>query len=90
MVSRDADFESELQRAGDETEHQTDGGELQAYDPEKVVPTMDKIGHAADSMEQFNRILWQIAKSLGIITLMLLMISLLVIAYYAAEFMVTL
>lgn len=48
----------------------------------------ERIGDAADGMAEFNRLLWQFARSLFIFVAMLLAISLLVIAYYAAEFMV--
>jgi len=50
--------------------------------------TGEHLGSAADAMEQFNRLLWQFARSLFIVVAMLLSISMLVIAYYGAEFLV--
>lgn len=75
-----------------EEREQTDGGEIQKYDAEhaRTVDATQSIAYAADGMEEFNRLLWQLAKSLWIITSALLAVSLLVIAFYAAEFMVTL
>ncbi|GAB7011730.1 hypothetical protein [Halolamina salina] len=48
----------------------------------------ERLGSAADAMEEFNRLLWQFARSLIIVVAMLLSISMLVIAYYGAEFIV--
>lgn len=55
----------------------------------RVTPTTQDVSDAADSMHEFNRLLWEIARSVFIITGMLLGISMLVLAYYAAEFLAT-
>lgn len=60
------------------------------YDPRGAIPTAEAIGATADAMEEFNRLLWQIAKTVFIFVAMLLGVSLVVIAYYAAEFLATL
>lgn len=64
--------------------------EIQRYHPRNVVPPAEAIGRSADAMEEFNRLLWQIARTVFIIVAMLLGISLVVLAYYAAEFLATL
>lgn len=50
--------------------------------------TGERIGTAADAMEEFNRLLWQVARSLFIVVAMLLSVSMLGIAYFAADLMV--
>lgn len=69
-----------------------DGGELQEYDPKRAAQLRvgDQLAHAADGMEEFNRLLWQVARTIYIIVSILLAISFVVMAYYAAEFLVTL
>lgn len=54
------------------------------------IPVGVRLAATADAMEEFNRVLWNIAKSVFIIVAMLLGISMVVIAYYAAEFLATL
>lgn len=69
---------------------ENDTPQIQRYDPRRAVPTAEAIGQAADAMEEFNRLLWQVARSVFIIVAMLLGISMTVIAYYAAMFLATL
>lgn len=67
-----------------------DTPQIKRYDPRDVIPPAEAIGSAADAMEEFNRLLWQIARSVFIIVAMLLGVSFVVLAYYAAEFLATL
>lgn len=62
----------------------------QRYDPRNAFPTAEAIGATADAMEEFNRLLWQIAKSVFIIAAMLLAVSAVVVLYFLAEFLATL
>lgn len=72
------------------SEEDSEAPDLQRYDPRQHVPPTERITDAADSMEEFNRLLWQLAKSFWIITVMLFGMFLLVIAYYIVEFVVAL
>jgi len=75
-----------------EAPRETDGGEIQKYDPEHTAALRvgDQLANAADGMEEFNRLLWQVARTIYIVVSILLAISFVVMAYYAAEFLVTL
>lgn len=66
------------------------GGPTALENVRRVAPATEAISKAADSMHEFNRLLWEIAKSVGIIAAILLLISLVVLAYYAAAFLATL
>lgn len=70
-------------------EDQREPSQIQRYDPRRAVPTAESIGGAADVMREFNRLLWEIAKSVFIVVAMLLGVSMVVLAYYAAEFLAT-
>ena len=65
------------------------GGPSALENIRRAAPTTQAVSDAADSMHEFNRLLTEVAKSVFIITGMLLGISLLVLAYYAAEFLAT-
>lgn len=58
--------------------------------PREHIPTAERIDEAADGMEAFNRILWQLAKSMWILMLMLLGIVVMILAYYLVEFVAAL
>lgn len=64
---------------------EVDGGTIQEYRPEDAVTATDRVSGAADTMEEFNRFLWQLAKSFWIITAMLLGIFLVFAAYYVVK-----
>lgn len=53
------------------------------------VPVGVRLAATADAMEEFNRMLWNVAKSVFIIVAMLLGVSMVVLAYYAAHFLAT-
>lgn len=61
---------------------------LKLYNP-SALPGPESIEAAADSMAEFNRLLWEVAKTVFIVVAMLLGFSMLVMAYYAAQFLAT-
>lgn len=69
---------------------ETDGGQIQPYDPKQAIPGVERVSGVADALEEFNRVLFEIAKSFWIITAMLLGIFLLLIAYNVVEYVVML
>lgn len=72
------------------TEEQTDADLPANTDDFDGAPISVKLATTADALEEFNRVLWNVAKSVFIIVAMLLGISMVALAYYAAEFLATL
>lgn len=67
----------------------TNGGDLQVYKPEWDVNLTETFSQSADTMEEFNRFLWQFARTVFIIAAMLLAVSSVVVLYFLAEFLAT-
>lgn len=73
-------------RESEEDFENGDYAELPARTEEfESLPTADRISEAADAMEEFNRLLWQVAKGVGIIAAILFFLFMVFAMYVLAQ-----